>query len=492
MRIILSHRLAIAGLLSTVVPVISWAQLPTLGGSGARKSNSGNRNAGTERGSGVVSSGIAGSTPVAGATSEVLNLSLKDVLDRALKYNLALLESGEDQRLRRAERLITLSELLPELTVRPSVSSQQVNLAAFGFSGFPGVPQIVGPFNVVDARANLSQTVFDLRKRRNLQADRESETVAVFMGTDVRERVAVFVTGLYLQALATGARVESQKAQVETASTVYRQAVDRHEAGTVPRIDVLRAQVQLDEEQGRLIQYEGDLEKRKIDLARAIGLPAQQKIQFTDSMPAEPLPQSFTLNATLEQAYTQRADYRAAQSAVRSAEFTRSAAAAGRYPTVDLDANYGVIGPSFDRMHGTFGVSAGVNIPIFEGGKTKAEVEAADTVLRRRRAAVEDLRGKIEAEVTAAFSDLRTSARQVEVTTRAADLAREQVNESRDRFAAGVTNNLEVVQAQQALAKANENYIGALYSLNIAKASLVLARGDAEQTIREFLKRTTP
>jgi outer membrane protein TolC len=442
-----------------------------------------------ERGPSVVSGGMAGSTVAAPATTEVLKLTLRDTIERGLKYNLALAESGEDERLRRTQRLITLSKLLPELSVRPSVNAQQVSLAAFGFTGFGGVPSVVGPFSVFDLRATVSQPLLDMRQRRTLRADRENELSTVSLGADLRGKVALFVSGLYLQALAARSRVETQQALVKTAERVFQQAADRHEAGTVPRIDVLRAQVQLDAERDRLISFEGEFEKQNMNLARAIGLSAGQPLELVDPMPDEPSQGGATVETTLEQAYTLRADYKAAQALVRASEFERAAAQAGRYPTAEAEANYGVIGPSINHVHGTFAVGVGMNIPLFQGGKTKAEVEAADTVLRRRRAELEDLRGRIEAEVRAAFTDLRSSARQVEVARRAAGLAREQLNEAQDRFAAGVTNSLEVVQAQQATAAANENYIAALYGINVARAAFLLARGDAEQSIQEFFRR---
>jgi outer membrane protein TolC len=445
-----------------------------------------------QRLTGVPTNGLLGSVSSGPATTETLNLTLQDALGRGFQYNLALVESGEDVRLRRAERLKTLSRLLPDVNIRPSVTGQQVNLAAFGFSGFPGIPSTVGPFSVLDARANLSHSLVDIRELRNLKADRENEAAAGWLSRDLREQVAVVVTGLYLQTLAATARVEAQQAQLAAAEVAYGLAVDRKKAGTVPGIDVLRAQVQRDNDQQRLIYYEGELDKRKIDLARAIGLAPGQPFKLTDSMPDDPLPQGVTFEATIEQAYAQRADYRAAQSAVRAAEFARAAAQAWRYPTADVDANYGVIGPSPDQAHGTFAIVAGVRIPVFQGGRTKAEVDEADTVLRRRRAELEDLRSRIEAEVRTAFTDVRSAARQVEVAKGGGDLAREQLDQARDRFAAGVTNNLEVVQAQQSVAAASENYISALYALNLAKASFVRARGNAAQSIQESVRRRQP
>jgi len=200
------------------------------------------------------------------------------------------------------------------------------------------------------------------------------------------------------------------------------------------------------------------------------------------------VPGEFTLESVLQQAYKQRADYLAAESRVRSAELSKSAAVASRYPSIELDANYGTNGLSPMSLHGSFSVTGAVNIPIYQGGRVRADVEAADAVLRQRKAEVEDLRGQIDAEVRTALTDLNSASRQVEVATKNVDLAKQELQQARDRFAAGVTNNLEVVQAQDAVALANENYISSLYYLNTAKASLLRSRGDAEQTIRTLLR----
>jgi outer membrane protein TolC len=309
------------------------------------------------------------------------------------------------------------------------------------------------------------------------------------MARDVREQVTLVATGLYLQAISGSVRLEAQTAQVSTAEAAYRQAADRRAAGTVPGIDVLRAQVEWQAEQQRLIYYEGEFEKQKLSLARAIGLPPGQQFRLADEMKYERQSAGLTIESTLQQAYQSRADYRAAEALVRAAELAKSAARAGRYPTASLDANYGVIGPALNSMHGSFAVTGAVDIPIFQGGRVQADVESAEAVLRRRRAELEDLRGRIDAEVRTAFIDLRASSRQVAVAVENVDLAKQQLQQARDRFAAGVTNNLEVVQAQQAVALANENYIAALYTSNVAKATLARARGDAEQSIKDFLRR---
>jgi outer membrane protein TolC len=430
-----------------------------------------------------------GSIPSGTATPGTVDLTIEGALDRALRYNLALTEGSENARIQRAARLRALSLLLPNVAAGPSFSVQQVNLAAFGFSGFPGVPSVVGPFNVYDARARASVPVLNLRDLGNYRAAREEAAAAEFAVKDAREQVVVIVTTLYLQGVAGAARVEAQRSQVATADAAYRQASDRKNAGTVPAIDVLRAQVQLQTEQQQLIFYEGEFEKQKLNLARAIGLPPGQTFLLADSAPYSPLPADATLESTLDRAYRQRADYRSAEALVRAAELSKSAARAGNLPSAGVDANYGVIGKSLDRSHGSFTVAAALSIPIFQGGRVRADVEAADAALRQRRAELDDLRGRIDAEVRTAFVDLTSASRQVEVAVQNVTLARQQLEQAQDRFAAGVTNNLEVVQSQQAVALANENHIAALYAFNAAKAALVRARGDAEQSIKDYVRR---
>jgi outer membrane protein TolC len=432
---------------------------------------------------------LAGSVPTGAATGDILDLSLEDAISRGLKYNLGLVEGDENVSLRRAERLRALSQMLPTIDLRPSVTEQQVNLAAFGFTAFPGVPPVIGPFTVYNAQANFSQTVYSARNLRNYRAAQKEVTAAEFNARDIREQVVTVVTGLYLQGIASAAQIEAQQSQVTTAETAYRQAVDRRNAGTVPGIDVLRAQVELQAEQQQLIAYEGDFERRKLNLARTIGLPPGQQFRLADTAPYTPLPADVTVESALQQAYRQRQDYRAAEALVQAGELSKAAARAGRYPTVSLDGNYAVLGNSITQSHGAFVAAGAVDIPIFQGGRIRADVEQADSVLRRRRAELDDLRGRIDADVRLAFIDLRSASRQVEVAVSGVNLATQQLQQARDRFAAGVTNNLEVVQAQQALALANQNHIAALYAYNLAKTALVRARGDAERSIKDYLRR---
>jgi outer membrane protein TolC len=425
---------------------------------------------------------FSGSAPTGVATNAVIDLTLSDAVSRALKYNLALIEGGQDVRLTRAERLQALSQILPSINARPSVTEQQVNLAAFGFSGFPGIPSVVGPFKVVDARAFFTETI-GFAGFRAWQSRQHAVRASELSLRDARDEVVLVVVQLYLQAVARSARIEAARAQVQTAQELFRTASDQRAAGVAPAIDVLRAQVELQSRQQQQIFYEGEFEKEKLALARAIGLPTGQTFRLAETVPYTPLPGAVDLNAAISDAYRQRADFQAAEASVRAAELALSSARAERYPSGAINADYGANGLHFDQLHGSFTVSAGVNIPIIQSGRIRAAIELASAQLEQRRAERDNLRGQIDADVRNAFIDLQSASRQVEVARSNVDLATQTVTQSRDRFAAGVTNNLEVVQAQEALATANDNYISALYAFNSAKAALARARGVSEEEI---------
>jgi outer membrane protein TolC len=429
---------------------------------------------------------FAGSIPSGKATPEVLSLSLREAIERGLKFNLGVILGEQGTRLAQGRRIRALSKLLPTLTAQLLETGQQTNLKAFGFGGLPGINPIVGPFNVLDARAYVAQPVLDLNARHSAGAASENVKAAEYSYQDSRSLVVFAVTGLYLNAVSGSARIDAAQAQLNTAEALYKQAVDMKAAGVVPAIDVIRAQVEMQSQQQRLIFYQNEFEKEKLSVARAIGLALDQKFQLTEALPYSPAP-AMTVEQALDEAYRSRADYMNSQALVRAAELERKAAAAEAYPTVSFNADYGAIGPRPNDSHGTFSVAGTVRIPVFQGGKVRGDVLQADALLEQQKSQTEDLRRRIEYEVRAAFLDLKAAARRVEVAQSALALANEQVTQAGDRFAAGVASNIEVVQAQEALASANENYISSLYTYNLAKASLARAVGLSEQAAQRLL-----
>ncbi len=432
--------------------------------------------------------GFSGSVPSGEAIPGILDLSLEDALKRGLKYNLAVVESGTSIEARRAQRLLALSKILPSLNLRPSISDQQINLAAYGFPRSPGVPSVVGPFKIVDLRA-LSGLNLSVEAYRNFRAGSEAVNAAQLSLRDARDQVVQVVIEVYLQTIASDARITAAQAQANTAEQLYRQAVDRKNAGTAPGIDVLRSQVEWQSQQERQIYYEGQFDQQKLALARAIGLPPGQQFRLTDHVQDTPLPADVSLESSLQAASQSRSDYKAAESLVHASELEVSAARAARIPSLSFSADYGVIGPNVTNSHGTFSVVAAANIPVFEGGRIRANIDQAQARLEQRKAERENLRGQIDADVRVAFLNLRTARRQVDVARSNLGLAKQQLAQAQDRFAAGVTNNLEVVQSQEAVANADETLIASLYSFNSAKAALMRARGESEEAVSRYLTR---
>lgn len=428
-----------------------------------------------------------GSVPTGTPTGTVIPLSLSDALNRGLKYNLGLINSDIRTRTARAERLKNLSELLPNINASISQTAEQVNLRALGLKlPLPGFPVVVGPFGVQDARAYWSQKLFDWNAVQKLRASQSSLKASDYSYKDSRDLVVLAVANAYLQVVSDRATIESQQAQLDTSRALFQRAQDQTKAGVAARIDELRANVELQTQEQRLIAAQDQLAKDMLSLARTIGLPLGQEFTVTDSAPYAPL-QGVTLEKALQDAYANRADYRSAQLEVQAAELSRKAAASENYPSISSEVDYGDIGPNFANSHGTFTAAASVNIPIFQGTRVRGDVLEADATLQQRRSEVEDLRGRIDQDVRSAFLDLTSATDLVTVANNNRELARETLSEAQDRFGAGVTDNIEVVQAQESVSSADQAYISSLYTFNIAKVQLARAVGIAEQAVKAYL-----
>lgn len=437
--------------------------------------------------SSTVQNPLMGGIPTGKPTSGVLPLSLSDAIKRGLSYNLGAVLSEQTIRATQGTRLLALSPLLPRVTTGVADSQEQVNLAAFGFPGIAGVSPVVGPFNVFDVRAYVSQSILDFPSLNRYRAENQNLKAVQFSNENTRDQVVFVVSNLYLQAVASSSRVDATRAQVTTAQALYNLAVDQKAAGVVPGIEVLRAQVELQAQQQSLIVAENQFAKDKLSLARAIGLPTGQEFSLADGMAFVPIP-AVTLEDAVQRALKERPDYQSAQARVRSAELDKKAAQSLRLPSLGISADYGALGQRPWQNHGTFTVATSLNIPIFLGGSIQGRVIEAEAALSQRQAELEDLRGRIYYDIRNAFLDMQAAADRVQVAESAQKLALEQVQQSRDRFAAGVTNNVEVVQAQQQLATASENFISSLQAHSAAKLSLARAIGVPGVDYERFLR----
>ncbi len=440
----------------------------------------------------AVGQNFQGSVASGTATPTALPLTFEEAIARGLRTNLGLLTSQQSSEEVRAQRLRALSSLLPQLNGQVSMTEQELNLQAFGFNvklppsaGFQ-IPKIVKPYSYQAALLNASIPIFDFRSISNLRASRESDKAAQLSVNDARDLVVQAVGNAYLQIIADGARITSTRAEIEADNAVFINATRRHDAGTAIGIDVLRSQVELKQRQQQIVAVTNQFEKDKLGLARLIGLPIGQDFTVSDPSPALPM-EAVALKDALAKAYAHRADFQAAKARVIAAQFSVRAAKAERYPTLTASGYFGDEGLRLtSNSHGVFVATGAVNFNVFDGGRIKADVAENNAELTNRRNELEDLRGQIDYQVRSALLDLQSAGAQVQVAKDNVQLAAESLRQSRDRFTAGVTNTVEIVQAQQAVALADENLISAQFQYNVAKVSLARAVGLADESVRGY------
>ena len=431
-----------------------------------------------------------GSVPTGPVSDTALALTLREAIERGLKTNLGLLVSDSNSDIARSQRVRALSALLPQVNGQVSETVEQLSLKTIGFDlHIPGVsiPTIVGPFHYTDVRASASWTAYDYTARKSLKSAQESDRASRLSVQNARDLVVEAVASSYLQLIADASRTDAIRSQVETAQALYDRTSDQQKAGTAAGIDVLRSQVELQQQQQRLLAQENQFSKDKLALGRIIGLNSAQDFNVTDTVPFSPLT-SITQGQALRMALDQRPDFQSYAAQVRAAEDAVLAARGQRYPTAGVTADYGDVGPTLNNSHGTFSFVASAKFNIFDAGRIGADVTQARATLKQRQDELADLRGQIEVQVRSAFLDIRTAADQVSVAQSSLVLANQTLTQARDRFAAGVTDNIEVVQAQESVATANDNLISALYSHNVSKVALARALGAADQGIQRLME----
>jgi len=438
--------------------------------------------------------GTQGVSPFGGSTPTqlvpgTLPLSLQNAIDRGLKQNLGALLSSADIRSARGQRWQELSALLPNVTASPYISDSKVNLAELGFTNIGGntVPPELGPFSYFDARISVSQSLFDWKLINNARASRESLKSAEYTYKDARDLVVLAVGYTYLQGIADEARIATAEAQVKTAEALAAQADDQVKAGTSPQIDALRAKVELQTRQQQLIQAKNNFAIQKLTVARVVGLAPGQEFEFTDKSPYQAF-DGITVEEAERRAYAERSDYKAATSDLRAAQLSRKAAVAGYFPSLSFNADYGTGGSHPSAATPVYDVRGTLNIPIFQGNRVHGDILQADARVEQSQERLDNLRAQIDADVRTALLNIESASQQVNVAKSNIDLAEETLRQSRDRFRAGVTDSVEVVQSQELVASAHEQYISSLYNFNFAKISLARALGTAEEGVKTYFK----
>jgi outer membrane protein TolC len=408
-----------------------------------------------------------------------LKLTLKDAVSLALNQNpqviLANLQVSQSQQ----DRLLARSALLPQANANVSEAVNRLNLqAAIGLT-IPGFAQHVGPFEVFQAGVGVNAPIFDLTLWRRYKSSQMGIETRRAQETSVREESVMLVVSQYLGCQRAAADVEAAQSRVDLAQAVYDQSADLQKNGVGTGIDTLRGNVQLQNEKQRLIVARTQLETSLYGLARLLNLDPRRAIEIADQVSFFDTP-AISLDQTLEKAYTARPELRALRTEEERAGLDARAAADERLPKVSFSGFWMQQGLAPDSAIPAYQYEGSVVFPLFTGGRIQADRAKADLAIRQLQQREQDLRNRIALEVKTAAVQVEAARSEVTVANLGIQLAHEEVTQARDRFQAGVTNNLEVINAQDELARANDNQIGALYRYNQARASLAYAVGQME------------
>ena len=416
------------------------------------------------------------------APTQVLRLTLDQAVGLALKQNptaqIAVLQAAQSEQ----DKNIVRADLLPQANAKISDEAQKVNLLAQfgGRTPFPGFPKTLGPYQVFSAGPSFGGPVFDLTLWRRYQAARDSVSASKANSLSTREQVILLVVSQYIGTLRAVANVEASQSRVSLAQALYDQAADLQKEGVGTGIDTLRANVELQNEKQRLLEAENDRETSLFGLSRLLNLDPRQTIELADSLSFFDTPQP-EAGASMELALSGRQEWKALQAQIKSAENQKKASSESRLPSVRFDGDFAYIGTSGNTTLPTYTYQASVNMPLFTGGRIHAEIVRADLEIKKLEQQQDDLRNQIALDVKTALLNLQSARSEVEVSNLGVRLSKEEVDQARDRFKAGVANNIEVIQAQDSLARANDNQIVALYRFNQARADLARSIGQMEK-----------
>jgi outer membrane protein TolC len=419
------------------------------------------------------------------ATDGAMDLSLDDAIARGLRTNLGLILQTTAQQNAKGQALEQLQALLPTVTGDASIEVEQVDLAAYGLK-FPGLKPIIGPFQVIDFRAYLTQSLVNVTALESYLAAKHNFKSAQLTAEDARDMVVLTVGNAYLMCLADAARIDAVNAEMATSKVSLDQATASHDAGTSPRLDVLRAQVDYQNEQQNLISASNQFAKDKLALARVIGLPLDQAVRLTDTEPYKAL-DNIDAQAAFAQALKNRKDLAAANEQVAGAQSLKTAAFADQLPTAKFSGDFGDIGETANHSHGTYTATGKIEAPILQIAKTRGEEDVAESNYVQSKDKLADQIQQVNADIRDAILDIQSAAKLVEAAKSNVDLAKEELSEAQQRFHEGVADNLPVSQAQSETEQANDQYISALYQHNTAKLALARALGVAETNYKDYL-----
>ncbi len=424
-------------------------------------------------------------TAAAPAGVSTQRLTLEQAVTLAIRQNpteqIGLIDAAESVQ----NKNITRAQLLPQADLKTSDSLNRVNLQA-EFGGKPLVPGFalpghIGPYQVFQAGPTFGTSVIDLSLWKRYQASRENVTASKADSLSTREQVILLVVSQYIGTLRAVANVQASRSRVELAQALYDQAADLQKEGVGTGIDTLRANVELQNEKQVLIQAENDRDASLFGLNKILNLDPHEQLELADSLGFFDTPQP-EVNSSIDEALAGREEWKAIEAREKVTKLQKQATQYERLPSVRVDGNWAYLGTRLDNGIPTYQYTASFDMPIFTGGRIKAEVTKSDLELQKLEQQKDDLRNQIALDVKTSLLNLQSARNEVQVADLGVQLAREEVDQARDRFEAGVANNIEVISAQDSLSRANDNQIAALYRFNQARADYARAIGQMEKT----------
>src|SRR5579871_4048799 len=421
----------------------------------------------------------------ASAQQSSLRLTLREAIEKGLQANLSVLAAGTQVQESEGTRTRSLSAaLFPRVRAESYANLQNRNLRAFGIS-FPGLPAVVGPFSNYDFRVAADQNILDLQSYRNYKASQDAVAASKLNYQDARDLIIRVIAGLYLDAQSARARADAAQTRVTDSQALYQLAKSKHDAGTATGVDLLRAQVQLANDQQVLLAAQNQHKQALLVLARNLGINPGVALELAEPLRFQPL-QYAAAETIVGSALLARSDYLSLASQRQQLVSQQQANHARYYPKVSLSGNYGELGRSIGSVQPTYLIQGQIDFTIFDRDRTGADQELASRI-HRVDDQIADLRRGIEQDIRAALLNLESTAEQVTVSQQGQDLAERELKLTQDRFRAGVTDNIEVTTAQDELARAQENYILAVSSYVDAKFALARAAGATEKNIDQYL-----
>jgi outer membrane protein len=408
-------------------------------------------------------------------------LTLVGAVDLALKQNLDIQVANIETATRQQDRVIARSELLPHASFEANDSVNRFNLRAQIGIQIPNIPPSIGPYQAVHVGPTFSAPVFDLTLIRQYQASGHRLLASRADEQTVREETVLLTVSEYMAHLRALASITAAESRVELATRLAHQADDLLRDGVASKIDVSRAQVRLREEQQGLIDAQRDADTTLYGLKNILNVPDSQQIAFADQQDFFQTP-SLDISDPLATALVQRPELQSLTESGKAAQSEHKAAVARSLPKFTVDGFWDVQGQTFDTATPGYQYQVNMSLPIFTGGRLRAERKSTALAEQRTQKQLAQERNQVTEQVRDGQVELQSALHQVDLGQQEVQLANEEVTLSQGRFQSGVTDNIEVTQAQDSLAHANDTEIGALFRYNIARAQLARAVGSVEQT----------